>query len=87
MSEKERIFINYDQALALLPDGETIHTVLNPIASVLIGADWSRESVLELLRTSPQIEMTGEMAQKINHGIAAVRGNDYVFIETKKADQ
>jgi hypothetical protein len=78
--------LTYDEAVALLPDGEEVHTVVQA-GNVLIGADWSRASILELLRTSPRREVTGPAAQAMGHGLAAVRPNGLpLFIETRNEE-
>lgn len=85
---EEIVLLSYDEAVALLPDGDTIHTFLNPVPDVLLGADWDREQVLDLLRATERREVTGPEAQSVNHGLAAwdPRGR-VVFIETRKAAQ
>jgi hypothetical protein len=82
-NDDERQELTYDEAVALLPDGDDIHTILNP-GSIMLGADWSREAILNLLRESPRREVTGPMAQAMGHGLAAldVDGRT-LFIETK----
>jgi hypothetical protein len=82
VSDGEIILLSYEEAAALLPDGETVHTILDsPVA--LIGADWDREKVLRLLRETGRREVTGPAAQSVGHGMAAFRGGRPVFIETK----
>jgi hypothetical protein len=78
--------LTYDEAVALLPDGDTIHTLMQA-GPVLIGADWERAKILELLRLAgPGIELTGPAAQGTGHGMAAYdAGGTAVFIETRKA--
>ncbi len=80
----EPIELNYDEAVALLPDSDYIHTVLNP-GRFLIGADWSRESILALLQRSPRREVTGPQAQSMSHGLCAYDDDGRpVFIETRQ---
>lgn len=84
MSEKR--FLTYDQAVSLLPVGDSIHTFYNP-GFGLIGADWSREDILDKLRKSDAIELTGEQARSFGHGMCAynkdaMRQGDILFIET-----
>ena len=78
--------LTYDEAVALLPDGDSIHTFLDGGIS-LIGADWDRPAILALLREAhPEIEVTGPAAQSMGHGMAAYRADGTpVFIETRKA--
>lgn len=79
--------LTYDEAVALLPDGSDIHTFLNP-GGMLLGADWSRESILQLLRDTSYRAVTGGMAQAMNHGLAAEQPDGtLVFIETKAEDE
>jgi hypothetical protein len=80
----EPVLLTPEQAEALLPDGGDIHTFLNP-GGMLLGADWRREQVLELLRTSDRREVTGPAAQSMGHGLCAFRDDGVpVFIETRR---
>lgn len=74
--------LSLDEAVALLPSEGRIHTFTNP-AGMLLGADWDREKILDLLRTG-RPELSGEQATASGHGIVAFRGNDPVFIETRR---
>jgi len=76
--------LSYGEAVALLPDGERIHTFTDG-GVALIGADWDRADVLELLETTERREVTGPSAQGLGHGLAAFRDGEPVFIETRKA--
>jgi hypothetical protein len=87
----DREYLTYEAAVALLPDGDTIHTFVNPAGGMMVGADWSRESVLDLLKTGKP-ELSGEMATSMGHGIVAWRKIvnddelfDPLFIATKEA--
>ena len=42
--EGEKVFLNEEEALSLLPDGDYIHTFLNP-GFDLVGADWEKMSL------------------------------------------
>lgn len=77
------MLLSYDEAVALLPGGEEIHTFFNPAIGMLIGADWSRAAVLKLLAQSPQREVSGPSAQSMGHGLAAYRDGRAIFIETR----
>ena len=78
--------LTYDEAVALLPDGDRVHTALNG-AGIIIGANWDRENLLKLLRESPRREVTGPAAQSMGHGLAAVDPDGQIlFIETRKED-
>ncbi len=84
--DDEIIPLSYDEAAALLPEGERIHTFLDG-GLALIGADWDREDILALLRETSRREVTGPAAQSMDHGMAAFRDGKPVFIETRKVPQ
>jgi hypothetical protein len=77
-----------DEALALLPEGETVHAIIQ-CGPLLTGADWDRADVEDLLRTSKVRNRTGPDAQRVGHGLSAwmERGADgfWVFFETTHA--
>jgi hypothetical protein len=77
--------LTYDEAVALLPDGDSIHTFLDG-GGIPVGADWDRAAILELLQNTKRCEVTGAAAQSMGHGLAAFRADGTpVFIETRKA--
>ena len=83
MSER---YITYEDAVSLLPDGEYVHTFRNGSFG-LIGADWSKEEILDKLRKSEIIELTGNQARAMNHGMCAYNKDtkwlsEVLFIET-----
>jgi hypothetical protein len=82
MSDDKEL-LTYDQAVALLPDGETVHTFMQA-GPVLLGADWSRAAILDLLTATDCLEVPGPEAQAMGHGLVAWRGGSPVFIETKR---
>ena len=85
MTSEDIELLTYDEAVALLPDGDTIHTFLDG-GLAIIGADWNRAAVLELLEATDRREVTGPSAQGAGHGLAAFRADGTpVFIETRKA--
>ena len=81
-----RTYITAEQAVSILPDGEHIHTFINGGLG-LCGADWSRADIIDKLNKSDKIELTGEMAKSMKHGIAAYNDtakyqSELLFIET-----
>jgi hypothetical protein len=82
---EEVVTLSYDDAVALLPGGEEVHTFLDG-GVALIGADWDRDAVLALLRDGSP-ELSGPAAAGIGHGIVAFRNGDRrqpVFVATKR---
>lgn len=83
VGDDEAELLTYDQAVALLPDGDRVHTFLQAGAAI-VGADWDREHVLDLLKTTGRREVTGATAQSMGHGLAAFREDGIpVFIATR----
>jgi hypothetical protein len=82
MADDDKELLTYDEAVALLPDDERIHTFVNP-AGMLIGADWDRSDVLSLLETTDLREVAGPAAQSMGHGLVAWRDKGPVFIQTR----
>ena len=79
----ERNYITHDEAIAMLPDGDSIHVFTNPYGGVLLGADWKRESVIdEIMAGKP--ELSGETASSMHHRVAIEKNNMLYFFETKK---
>ena len=80
--------ITSEEAIELLPEGDEIHTFYN-MGMIIIGADWEREDVIEKLEAVDVIELTGECARSMNHGICAYNHGclqaEILFIETDMA--
>jgi len=76
MSEK-RQFLTPLEAIALLPDGDEVHTFRNPGAGMLIGADWKRSEVIKALSESGpnEIEIGGDECQRMEHAIVLWDGD------------
>lgn len=87
-----RKYITAEEAISLLPDKDSIHTFYKfyNVMSTLFGADWSRADVIkELNKPGMVIEIAGELARGMDHGIAAYpkdakRQSEVLFIETDK---
>lgn len=90
MSDEERIILTVDEAIAMLPEEESIHTFLQG-GGILLGADWSAEEVRESLRQSIRIELSGHTATSMGHGLVFWRGpkdkGEWVFVETKDGEK
>lgn len=80
-------FLTAEQAISLLPEGETIHTFYGGVA--LIGAEWERQDVIDKLKSVDKIEIAGEFARRMGHGLAVYNDSaeylsDILFVETDK---
>lgn len=82
-----KYYLNYNEAVSLLPNKDDIHTFYNASFG-LMGADWSREAILKKLKEPDiVIELTGEQAKSMKHGMCAYNKNakwqsEILFIET-----
>ena len=85
MAKALRKFINPEDAINLLPEGETVHTFLNS-GMCLVGADWDREELIDKIRSVGYREITGSTARSMNHGLAlwnaGDKQSDVLFVET-----
>ena len=83
--DKKKRFITYEEAVSLLIDGENVHTFKQG-GSILWGCDWSREYVLQGLKNADHIELAGETARGMKHGIVFYNDKDCdpVFVETNE---
>lgn len=89
-SKDERVELTVDQALSMLPEGDTIHTFRNP-GGMMLGADWSRAAIEEEILRADRRELTGGMAQSMGHGLVlfpkgATYQRDLLFVETRRSE-
>ena len=85
MSDDERVFLTPEQAIALLPDGEYVHTFRNP-AGILLGADHDRATLEVAIRDAKTRELAGPMATSMKHGLLIMDDVGYLFIATAHSD-
>jgi len=78
MGNDERVILDVVDAMAMLPEGDRIHTFRGP--GILIGADWDREDIVNAIKKYGA-ELSGAMATALGHGLALNDGS-WLFIET-----
>lgn len=81
-----RICLTKEQAISVLPDGDSIHTFYNCCFG-LLRADWDRQDLVDKITKSDIIELAGETARSMKHGITvynktATRQDEVLFVET-----
>ncbi len=81
MSDEERVMLTKEQAIAMLPDGEYIHT-FRQVGMMILGTDWTREEMLTLIDHS-EFELSGPQATAMGHGMAAQTDRGWLFVQTK----
>jgi hypothetical protein len=78
-----RIFFTADEAIAMLPDGETVHTFRSGVG-ILIGADWDRDDLIRAIRAN-KCEQGGEQCTAMGHGLVVwTSETNPLFVETRK---
>lgn len=82
MSDEVRI-LTKEEAIAMLPERESVHTFRNPAPSVLVGADWGREEIIKAINKY-DVELTGKEASAMGHGMAFQDEYGWVFVETRE---
>jgi len=81
-----RVFLTFEQAIEMLPEGDNIHTFRSSIPGIIIGADISRKCLYEKMKAY-QIELSGSQATRMNHGIVLTDKTGPLFIETNGHNQ
>lgn len=81
-AKDERVFLTAEEALAMLPDGEYIHTFRGG-NGMMIGADWTREQIVAAIRETDHRELAGALATAMGHGLV-IRSNGTLFVATKR---
>lgn len=88
LSSDERVELTPEQAIAMLPDGDVIHTFRNP-GGMLLGADWNRTDIEREIREAERRELAGEVATNTGHGLVlfppgAKCQRDLLFVATRE---
>lgn len=83
--EDEKKTLPFDEAVKLLPPGETVHT-FRQSGWMMLGADHQRDKLLEAMKAAPEIQVTGPSAQAMKHGLAIHDDTGWLFIEAANAE-
>lgn len=81
----DRVMLSQEEAEAMLPGGDEIHTFRQGGPGMLIGADWDRIRLIEHMKKYEPVELSGEIATNMGHGMVLQDGNGFLFIATKSA--
>ena len=84
----EKRMLTAEEAISILPDSDEIHTQIQK-GMMFIGADWSREDIIDKIHKSEIREITGPFARGMGHGLVLYNKNakyqsDLLFVETDK---
>lgn len=85
----ERVELTPEQAIAMLPDGEYVHTFRNT-SGMMLGADHDRKDIEREIREAERRELAGGMASSMGHGLVlfpkgAQYQRDLLFVATREA--
>jgi hypothetical protein len=81
----DKIILTKDQAKALIGKRKQVHTFRSG-SSILIGADWSRKSIIDAIEKTDLIEIGGEACKRMGHGLVVWTVNDPLFVEADKEE-
>jgi len=79
----DRIFLTPDEALAMLPDRDRIHTTRRARV-ISIGCYWDRADIEEAIRQADIREESGPRAARHGYRLAIHNADGMLFIETKE---
>lgn len=82
MTDDPDRYLTLKQALAMLPDGDLIHTFRQAGPAVL-GCDMPREDIVQALKDGKP-ELGGEACTEMGHGLIVIDDTGPLFIETRK---
>ena len=85
MDEDNPVYLTPEQAEAMLPEGDWIHT-FRQAGPALIGADWIRSEIIDAFRKYKP-ELSGRTATAMKHGIVLEDKHGYLFVATKQGDE
>lgn len=78
-----RVILTKEQAISALKPGDRIHTFLSG-GMILMGADWDRKDALEVIEQAELIELSGDTARAMGHGLAMFHNGRYFFVESNE---
>lgn len=83
MTTKPRRFITAKQAESIIAKSTYVHTFATP-NGMMLGADWPRHLLIKEINSAPpdSIELSGDTARRLNHGVVFHDGKRMLFIET-----
>lgn len=65
---EKAVNLTAEQAISCLCDEDTVH-VFTDTGFILVGADWAKNEVVELLQSAGYIQIGGSVCRAMGHGI------------------
>lgn len=81
MSEQPQIFLTVDEAVSLFKSQDSAHSI-NVIGPMVLGCEWSIGGAREKLARCTDLQIAGDTARGMGHGIAATETDgQFIFFE------
>lgn len=81
MTDELKVLLTVDEAVALFKSPVSAHSI-NVVGGCILGCEWSIEGARHKLGTCSDIQVAGDTARGMGHGIAATEPDgDYIFFE------
>lgn len=82
MASDTQILLTPEQAISVLPEGDSVHVYTNPVPGVNIGADWDRGKLVETINKAVAREIGGSNCRSMKHGLIVWETNTHpLFVE------
>jgi hypothetical protein len=78
--ENSRVVLSKEEASSLLPKEDLIHS-FQSVGTVLIGADWEKEELVDLINRC-ECEIGGPKSIELGHGLVIRIGDIPLFVNT-----
>lgn len=76
-----RLILTPEEAIDLLPEGDTIHNFADG-GLILLGVDYSRDEAIKAIREAVQVEIGGDGCKAMRHPLVVWNAEDkYTFFE------
>jgi hypothetical protein len=83
MASDNKILLTADEAISLLPSGETVHNYVNNVSGMFIGCDYDRADAEKHIREAVQREIGGDGCKSMKHALVVWSSNTRMsFFET-----
>lgn len=83
----ERVKLSLERAEAMIAPGERVHTLRSTGQGLFIGAEWLRADLLAAMREAPALDLSGEVATAMGHGLAVLTDGSWLFVDTRGGAQ
>lgn len=76
-------FLPLEVAVGMITENKYVHTFRQG-GMIIIGADWERDDLISAMEKHG-VQLAGEQATQMGHGLCLKDDRGFLFIETKKS--